>query len=124
MPLFSVLLSHWAACKLADSDLFSAILPGGLVLQISLVVNHTSWRKDHNIRLIPYTPVYFISNRFISNQAQIPENLSNFYATAEAEIVSKLSNLMLKPFHKSQRVLIYAIQKNNYLKNHTNNTMP
>ena len=25
-----------------------------------------------------YTPVYFISNRFISNQAQIPENLSNF----------------------------------------------
>ena len=67
-----------------------------------------------------YTPVYFISNRFISNQAQIPENLSNFYATAEAEIVSKLSNLMLKPFHKSQRVLIYySIQKNNCLKNHT-----
>ena len=64
---------------------------------------------------IPYTPVYFISNRFISNQAQIPENLSNFYATAEAEIVSKLSNLMLKPFHKSQRVIIFSIQKVNRL---------
>ena len=25
-----------------------------------------------------YTPVYFISNHFISNQAQSPENLSNF----------------------------------------------
>ena len=58
---------------------------------------------------ILYTPVYFISNRFISNQAQIPENLSNFYATTKAEIAWKLSNLMMKTFHKSQRVIIFSI---------------
>ena len=61
--------------------------------------------------IVTYTPVYFISN-----QAQIRDNLSNFKATVEAENAWKLCDLRLKPFYKSQE----EHKRTPLVKNHKN----
>lgn len=50
-------------------------------------------------------------NRFVRNQAQISEKLSNFQASVEAGNFRKLSNGRMKPVKESQKDMMLSSQK-------------
>ena len=52
-----------------------------------------------------YTRDFFISNFFISNQAQIMKKLRKFLEIAETEIIETLRNLRLIPTQESKEIL-------------------